>query len=114
MPSLTASISLFVGMVVCYSVGLTLGWLSNKSLGSATRLSAVSPENESEKQLRTEVRDNISKIILEVLERGEEPTLSYIAQSYPAHLRTGKVWVLWQRESHQMLKAILLEDLTLS
>lgn len=114
MPSLTASISLFVGIVVCYSVGLMLGWLFSKSLRSATRLSAVSPENESEKQLRTEVRDDISRIILEVLESGEEPTLPFIVQSCPAHLRTGEAWVLWQRESHQMLKAILPEDLTLS
>jgi hypothetical protein len=113
MPSLTASISLFVGIVVCYSAGLMLGWLFSRILEPIPRLSAKT-ENDLEKQLRTEVRDNLSRIILEVLESGEEPTLLYIAQSCPAHLRTGKAWLLWQQESHQMLKAISAEDLTLS
>lgn len=113
MPSLTASISLFVGMVVSYAAGLILGWLFSKILVLIPRLS-VEAENDLEKQLRTEVRDNISRIILEVLESGEKPTLLYIAQSCPAHLRTGKAWLLWQQESHQMLKAISAEDLTLS
>lgn len=109
MPSFTASISLFVGISVCYSVGLTLGWL----LGGVKPVPRLSAENDLEKRLRTEVRDDISRIILEVLESGKEPTLLSIIQSCPPHFRTGKAWVLWQQETYQMLKDILAEDLTL-
>ena len=112
MPPFTPSISLFMGIFVSYSVGLILGWWSNKLLELVFELSAVSRETDSEKRLRTEVRDNVSRIILEVLESGEEPNLLNVAESCPTQFRTGNAWALWQRESYQMLKDILAEDLT--
>lgn len=113
MLSFAASISLFAGIFVCYSVGIMLGWLLNRTLDLSPKISIVSLENNSEKRLRTEVRDDISRIILEVLENGEEPTLLYLAELCPTHFRTGNAWVLWQRESYQMLKNILGENASL-
>lgn len=107
MPSVIPSISLFVGIFICYSVGLILAWLSSRILELVLRRAV----DDSEKRLRTEMRDDISRIILEVLESGKEPTLPNVAELCPTHFRTGNAWVLWQRESHQMLKDILAEDL---
>lgn len=111
MPSFTTFISLFMG-IVFFLIGTVLGQLFSKT-ESISRLSGISVENDSEKRLRTEVRDDISRIILEILESGEEPTLLYIAELCPKHFRTGSAWTLWQRESHQMLKQILAKDLTI-
>jgi len=98
----------FTAALFCYLMGCGLGyWLS----GTTMTFSRLNREDFSDKQLRVEVRDLISKIILDALERDEVPALSRVIQQCPDHLRSGKSWKIWTGESLKMLKSMLPEDL---
>lgn len=111
MLTIAAAISLFIGSACCYSTGLVMGWLLSNAQTDFNGF-RVNLESDSAKRLRIEVRDNISRIILEVLEKGDTPTQHDIIKSCPAHLRTGKARIIWQRESQLMLNMILSQSLT--
>jgi len=105
-PSLTLS-SGFAAALFCYLTGCALGYLLR---GRTPPFSRLNREDFSERQLRVEVRDLISKIILDALERDEVPALSRVLQQCPDHLRSGKSWDIWTGESPKMLKSMLPED----
>lgn len=107
-----AVVSLFVGPACCYSAGIVLGWLLSNIQSSDFGSFRANIESDSAKRLRIEVRDNVSRIILEALEQGDVPTQHDMMKSCPAHLRTGKAKILWQRESQLMLNRILPQSLT--
>ena len=111
MLTIAATVSLFVCPACCYSTGLMLGWLLSNTQTDFNSF-RVNLESDSAKRLRIEVRDNISRIILEVLEKGDIPTQGDIIRSCPAHLRTGKAGILWQHESQLMLNQIFSQSLT--
>jgi len=108
---MSASLTLpsgFAAALFCYLMGCTLGYLLRGTIPPFSRLNR---KDFSERQLRGEVRDLISKIILDALERDEVPALSRVIQQCPEHLRSGKSWDIWTGESPKMLKSMLPEDL---
>jgi len=106
-PSLTLTGG-FVTALFCYAIGCILGYLLSDP---ATSFSRFSREDFSERQLRVEVRDLISKIILDALERDEAPALSKVIQQCPEHFRSGKSWDIWIGETPKILMSMLPEDL---
>ncbi len=107
LPSLTLP-SGFAAALFCYFMGCALGHCLS---GTTLPFSRLNREDFSDKQLRGEVRDLISKIILDALERDEVPALARVIQQCPEHLRSGKSWDIWAGESPKMLKSMLPEDL---
>lgn len=102
-----SSFTIFTGIVsttlTCYLAGLTLSWFFDQRLGGIPKLTE---EELLEKQLRIEVQDKISQLILDVVERGETPTLAYIIKHCPQNLRGYEAREVWTQESRKMLKSI--------
>lgn len=60
------------------------------------------PANIAERQLRTEIRDLISLILLDIVEHGEHPSASRVIERCPDHFKSGIAWEIWVQESHTM------------
>lgn len=106
MSPLFALPSVFILAFVCYLTGFVLGCFVGN-----LRKPPFNWSGSSEKQLRIEVRDLISRIILDTLERDEIPTLRSITGQCPVNMSNGRAWEIWTAESYKMLKIVLTEDL---
>lgn len=98
--------SVFTLAFFCYLTGFVLGCFIDNLRKPPFGLSGSS-----EKQLRVEVRDLISRIILDTLEQDEVPTLGSITGQCPVDLSNSRAWEIWTVESYRMLKVVLPEDL---
>ncbi|HEY9845437.1 MAG TPA: hypothetical protein V6D03_04500 [Candidatus Caenarcaniphilales bacterium] len=100
-------LSAFTITLICYSNGILLGYLLDRI---KLPLVELIQKDYLERQLRAEIRDLISKLILEILERGGNPNLVDVTQQCPEHLRGLKAWKIWTDESYTLLKNIMVED----
>lgn len=94
----------FAAAFTCYAIGVMLGCAL-----SGTKADLRSPQNSLERQLRSEVRELISKIILNALERDQVPSLPGIIRQCPQHLSSNRAWKIWTEESSKVLQSMLTE-----
>lgn len=98
MLSLTALFGIVMATISCYLAGCILAGVLYYTKLQQLKLSAGS----SEQQLRAEIRDLVSLILLDIAEQGENPSAARIIERCPDYLKTGKSWEIWVHESHIM------------